>query len=61
MIDPTPEEECCGPVQVVVGVTPKGLITATQQFGAGTFAPQTLAAALKVGVLKYSPEEKDEQ
>ncbi|XP_071551479.1 exosome complex exonuclease RRP42-like [Panulirus ornatus] len=47
VVDPTPEEECCGPVQVVVGVTPQGLITATQQFGAGTFTPQTLNASLK--------------
>ncbi|CAL4167116.1 unnamed protein product [Meganyctiphanes norvegica] len=47
VVDPTPEEECCGPVRVVVGVTPRGTITATQQFGAGTFAPQTLAACLK--------------
>ncbi|KAG0729376.1 Exosome complex exonuclease RRP42 [Chionoecetes opilio] len=47
IVDPSPEEECCGPVQVVVGVNPKGLITATQQFGAGTFAPQTLADSFK--------------
>ncbi|XP_045621160.1 exosome complex exonuclease RRP42 [Procambarus clarkii] len=47
VVDPTPEEECCGPVQIVVGVTPKGLITATQQFGSGTFTPQTLSASIK--------------
>ncbi|KAK8390341.1 hypothetical protein O3P69_010192 [Scylla paramamosain] len=55
VIDPTPEEECCGPVQVVVGVTPKGLITTTQQLGAGTFAPQTLSASLKVIAFYYHP------
>ncbi|KAK7074882.1 Exosome complex component RRP42 [Halocaridina rubra] len=47
VVDPTPEEECCGPVCVVVGVTPNGFITATQQFGGGTFTPQTLATAIK--------------
>lgn len=47
VVDPTPEEECCGPVRVVVGVTPKGFITATQQFGSGTFTPQTLSSSLK--------------
>ncbi|KAG7176928.1 Exosome complex exonuclease RRP42-like, partial [Homarus americanus] len=47
VVDPTPEEECCGPVQIVVGVTPKGLITATQQLGSGTFTPQTLSASIK--------------
>ncbi|XP_063609050.1 exosome complex exonuclease RRP42-like [Penaeus indicus] len=47
VVDPTPEEECCGPVRVVVSVTPQGFITATQQFGSGTFNPQTLTASLK--------------
>lgn len=47
VVDPTPEEECCGPVQIVVGVTPKGLITATQQFGSGTFTPLTLSASIR--------------
>lgn len=48
IVDPTPEEEECGPVQVVVGVTPGGLITALQQLGHGTFTTQTLSAAIKV-------------
>lgn len=48
IVDPTPEEEECGPVQVVVGVTPGGLITALQQLGQGTFTTQTLSAAIKV-------------
>ncbi|XP_068226656.1 exosome complex exonuclease RRP42 [Palaemon carinicauda] len=47
VIDPTPEEECCGPVAVVVGVTPKGQITATQQLGSGTFTPRTLSSSIK--------------
>ncbi|KAK3873203.1 hypothetical protein Pcinc_021772 [Petrolisthes cinctipes] len=48
IVDPTPEEEECGPVQVVVGVTPSGLITALQQLGQGTFTTQTLSAAIKL-------------
>ncbi|MCL4117883.1 UNVERIFIED_CONTAM: hypothetical protein GTU68_014934 [Idotea baltica] len=47
IVDPTLEEECCGPMRLVVGVTPQGTITTCQQLGAGTISPQTLLNELK--------------
>lgn len=54
MVDPTLEEECCGPVRLIVGVTPQGAITASQQLGSGTFSPQTLMNELKVVDLNHA-------
>ena len=48
IVDPTPEEECCGPVSLIVGITPKGAITATQLLGSGSFTPQTMLSCIKV-------------
>uniref|UniRef100_A0A6A7FX75 Ribosomal RNA-processing protein 42 n=3 Tax=Hirondellea gigas TaxID=1518452 RepID=A0A6A7FX75_9CRUS len=47
VVDPTSEEEQCGPVSVVVGVAPNSTICAVHLLGPGTIGPQTLQAALK--------------
>jgi exosome complex component RRP42 len=49
VVDPTPEEEACASACIVMGVTPKGRITAVRKTGAGSFHMETMADAVKMG------------
>lgn len=47
VVDPTLEEEQCGPVSAVVGVAPCGTICSVHLPGPGTIAPHTLHSVVK--------------
>lgn len=49
VVDPTLEEEQCGPVSAVVGVAPCGTVCSVHLPGPGTIAPHTLRSVIKVG------------
>jgi exosome complex component RRP42 len=49
VVDPTPEEEACSTASLVMGVTPKGQVTAVRKMGAGAFNVDSLNRAVQDG------------
>lgn len=49
VIDPTPEEESCSPVSIVMSVAPSSKVTTIVKQGYGSLLPTTLIKMLQVG------------